>query len=224
MIRLVPGSIPFRVFRRTILSTALVVVVFGTSGCTSFGGSNPQGLAASENTAASGDEGRLVAPMTQTAMELLFAEEVDAILGPSGAIQTKVDGINVYLISDPVHDRMRIIAPIALLNKLDPRFLEVMLEANFSRTLDARYSTSEGVVYATFMHPLSSLTPELLKSSLAQVLNLAKTFGTRFSSGVLEWGDPGEGGPPAEGSQPAEDSQPAEGSPSAQGASIETQR
>ena len=127
----------------------------------------------------------MIAPMTQSVMELLFADEVDAIMGPSGAIQTKVEGINVYLISDPVQDRMRIIAQIALTNRLDPRFLEIMLAANFDRTGDARYATSEGVVYAVFMHPISSLSPSLLKSSLAQVLSLAKTFGTRFSSDVI---------------------------------------
>jgi hypothetical protein len=163
------------------------------SGCAGFGSSSPTLSESGEAENAQsieagvrGDEGRMVQPMTQSAMELLFAEEVDAILGPSGAIQTRVDGVNVYLISDPANDRMRIIAPIALTNKLDPRFLGIMLEANFHRTGDARYSTSEGVVYAAFMHPISSLTPALLKSSLAQVLSLAKTFGTRFSSGVLE--------------------------------------
>ena len=42
--------------------------------------------------------------MTQGRMELIFADQVDAIMGPPGAIQTQVDGINIYLISDPVHD------------------------------------------------------------------------------------------------------------------------
>ena len=173
-------------FRRTIFAVAMVLFALLTNGCASLGSGSGS---ASANETARGDEGLMVAPMTQLAMELLFAEEVDAIIGPSGAIQTKVDGINIYLISDPVHDRMRIIAPIALTNKLDPRFLQVMLEANFHRTGDARYSTSEGVVYAAFMHPLSSLSPDLLRSSLAQVLSLAKTFGTRFSSDMLDFGD-----------------------------------
>ncbi len=172
--------------RRWMCVASWILLCMIANGCALMGSSPSNGLSASADEAVRGDEGRMVAPMTQSAMELLFAGEVDAILGPSGAIQTKIDGINVYLISDPANDRMRIIAPIALANKLNPRFLDIMLEANFHRTGDARYSTSEGVVYAAFIHPISSLSPALLKSSLAQVLSLAKTFGTRFSSEMLE--------------------------------------
>lgn len=191
------ASLRTRSVRRWMSGAGWIFLCMTVNGCALLGSSPPDGRAASGAEAVRGDDGRMVAPliapmntpmntpMTQSAMELLFAGEVDAILGPSGAIQTKVDGINVYLISDPVHDRMRIIVPIALTNKLDPRYLGIMLEANFHRTGDARYSTSEGVVYAAFMHPISSLSPKLLKSALAQVLSLAKTFGTRFSSGVL---------------------------------------
>ena len=180
-----PGVSRARSVHRGMLVVGWTLLWMTASGCALMGSSAPDSLSASRGESGRGDEGRMIAPMTQSVMELLFAEEVDAILGPSGAIQTKVDGINVYLISDPVQDRMRIIAPIALAEKLDPRFLAIMLEANFYRTGDARYSTSDGVVYAAFMHPISSLSPTLLKSALAQVLSLAKTFGTRFSSGVI---------------------------------------
>jgi hypothetical protein len=126
--------------------------------------------------------------MTQDRMELLFSDEVDAIVGPPGAIQTQVDGINVYLISDIANDRMRIVAPVAMAEKLSPRVLDVLLRANFHSTLDARYAIADGVIYAAFLHPISSLSPELLKSALSQVLSLAKTFGSTFSSGELQFG------------------------------------
>jgi hypothetical protein len=122
-------------------------------------------------------------PMTQARMELLFAEEVDAIAGPPGAIQTRVDGINVYLISLEETDRMRIIAPIAVTQHLNRRVYEILLTANFDSTKEARYAISDGVVYAVFMHPISSLSPELLRSALQQVLSLVKTFGSTFSAG-----------------------------------------
>jgi hypothetical protein len=131
--------------------------------------------------------------MTQTRMEIIFGEQVDAIEGPSGAIRTQVDGINVYLISDSSNDRMRIVAPIALIAGLDARVLSVMLDANFSTALDARYASSEGVIYSIYLHPISSLTPELIRSALDQVLSLVKTFGTTYSSGVIEFGRPGAG-------------------------------
>lgn len=122
-------------------------------------------------------------PMDQARLEMLFAEHVEAITGPPGAIETVVDGIQLYCISDAANDRMRFVAPIARASTLDPRVLPVLLQANFHSTLDARYSISEDVVFATFLHPLSSLTPELVESGMAQVLSLVQTFGTSFSAG-----------------------------------------
>ena len=130
--------------------------------------------------------------MTQSRMEFLFAEHVDAIVGPPGTIQTRVDGINIYLISNPEIDRMRIIAPIAMVESLDPRVLRILLRANFASTLDARYAISEGIIYAAFLHPMSSLTPDLIESALFQVVSLVKTFGTSFTSQPLVQGDASE--------------------------------
>jgi len=123
--------------------------------------------------------------MDQARLEMLFAEQVDAITGPPGAIQSIVEGFRLYCISDPENDRMRIIAPIARASSLDPRLLAVMLQANFEATLDARYAVSEDVVFATFLHPISSLSPELVRSATSQVISLATTFGTTFSSGAV---------------------------------------
>lgn len=120
--------------------------------------------------------------MTQERMELLFADQVGAIMGPRGAVETRVDGVTVYLISDPASDRMRIIAPIADAENPNPRALDVLLRANFNNTLDVRYAIADKVVYAVFLHPISSLSPELIESALAQVLSLAKTFGSSFSA------------------------------------------
>jgi hypothetical protein len=128
--------------------------------------------------------------MDQNRLERIFADEVDAIVGPSGALQTKVDGISVYCISDPAHDRMRIVAPIARVGGLDPRLHEVLLRANFHSTRDARYAISEDVVFAAFLHPISSLSPELIVSALEQVVALANNFGTTYSSSNLEFSAP----------------------------------
>lgn len=122
-------------------------------------------------------------PMEQARLEMLFAEHVEAITGPPGAIETMVDGIKLYCISDPAHDRMRFVAPIARASALDPRVLAILLQANFHTTMDARYAISEDVVFAAFLHPLASLTPELVHSGMAQVLSLVQTFGTTFSAG-----------------------------------------
>ena len=125
--------------------------------------------------------GQVVA-MDQDRLERLFADQVDAIAGPPGALQSKVDGIPVYCISDSASDWMRIVAPIRPLTGLDPRLLEVLLRANFHISRDARYAISEDFVFAAFVHPISSLSPELIASALDQVVTLAKNFGTTYSS------------------------------------------
>lgn len=124
-------------------------------------------------------------PMTQARMETVFGDEVEAIVGTPGAIQTRVDGISVFLISDPGNDRMRLVAVIASATALDRREFGILLRANFDRTLDARYAVSDGVVYSVYQHQISSLSPELIRSAVAQVVSLAKTFGTAFSAGEL---------------------------------------
>ena len=154
---------------------SLAIVFFVLCGCAGLSGGGSRG---SDGIASDG-------PMTQGRMELLFADQVEAIMGPPGAIQTRIDGINVYLISDSENDRMRLVTPISMVETVDPRINEILLRANFYSTLDARYAISDGVIYATFLHPISSLSPELLSSALAQVLSLTKTFGSSFSGGEL---------------------------------------
>lgn len=53
-----------------------------------------------------------------------------------------------------------------------------MLEANFHSALDVRYATSNGLVYAAYIHPLSLLRREEIHSALRHVAKLVKTFGT----------------------------------------------
>jgi hypothetical protein len=154
---------------------SFTMVLLVLCGCAGLSGGESRG---SDGIASDG-------PMTQARMEILFADQVEAIMGPPGAIQTRIDGINVYLISDSENDRMRLVTPISMVETVDPRVNEILLRANFYGTLDARYAISDGVIYGTFLHPISSLSPELLSSALAQVLSLTKTFGSSFSGGEL---------------------------------------
>jgi len=164
---------------RRLLPTLIALAVMGAgTGCAL----RPSAVSAPAALRASGVDDE-AGPMDQARLEMLFAEHVEAITGPPGAIETVVDGIQLYCISDAANDRMRFIAPIARASTLDPRVLPVLLQANFHSTLDARYAISEDVVFATFLHPISSLTPELVESGMAQVLSLVQTFGTSFSAG-----------------------------------------
>lgn len=90
-------------------------------------------------------------------------------------------------LTDNRFDRMRVIAPIMDADELSEDQRDAMLEANFHRTLDARYATSHGVVYAAYMHPLSSLDDRALTSALEQVSSLVLTFDDGYSSGALHF-------------------------------------
>jgi hypothetical protein len=133
---------------------------------------------------------RVEGGMTQAELELAFGDLVDAIEGPPGSIRSQVAGVNVYLISEPAKDRMRLIVPVAGIKTLDARYLGTLLEANFESTLEARYAISDGAVHAIFIHSLSSLTQPEVESALRQVLNLKKNFGTSFSGGETIFNTP----------------------------------
>ena len=94
----------------------------------------------------------------------------------------------VILVYDESHDRMRLLSPVAELSQISDKQLRAAMEANFHTSLDARYATCDGMLYAAFLHPLSSLTEADLRSAIDQVATLALTFGDDYSSGVLQFG------------------------------------
>lgn len=96
-------------------------------------------------------------------------------------------GIPMACLSDVSHDRMRFIAPITDITNLDEPTKDRILEANFHSTLDARYASSNGLLFAAFIHPLGALDEVQVRSALDQVASLVHTFGTHFSSGHLEF-------------------------------------
>lgn len=94
----------------------------------------------------------------------------------------------LMVIADEGADRMRIVTPIIEVEHLEPELFERMLTANYDAALDARYAIANQLVWGAFIHPLSDLTPSLLLSGIGQVVNVAVTFGTTYSSGVLVFG------------------------------------
>ena len=96
-------------------------------------------------------------------------------------------GVKMVLLSDTGHDRMRIISAITKYSNLAPNIKNSLMNSNFHLALDARYAVSEDVLYACFIHPLSSLRKTDLDSALKQVANLASSFGKTYSSGQLEF-------------------------------------
>ena len=126
--------------------------------------------------------------MTQAGLEQIIHEISDEAEGRGGVVQFVHDSVFMACISDTVFDRMRLISPIIEEDQVTEKQKRAMMAANFHTALDARYATSEGVLYSVFIHPLSSLTEEELASAIWQVAALAKNFGTTYSSDALIYG------------------------------------
>lgn len=132
-------------------------------------------------------------PMTQKRLESLLRALAPGAEGVPGALSFEFSGVQIECISDPAHGRMRLVAAVAPVPDLTAEHLAHILEANFHTALDARYATSDGYLYAAFIHPLGPLTEAELRSAVTQVSSLVRTFGTTYSSGELVFGG---GGPP----------------------------
>ena len=127
-------------------------------------------------------------PMTPERMfEILRAVDPDA-QGQGNAMQATIEEIPVLIVFDVPADRMRAITPIRSADGITPEELERMLQANFDTALDAKYAIAQGKLWASFIHPLAPLEKDQLLSGLGQVVNLALTYGSTYSSGALSFG------------------------------------
>ena len=130
--------------------------------------------------------------MHQERLETLIRGEATDVRGGQGAMEFEFDGVAMACVSDALHDRMRIIAPVVGASDMTTAQRQRVLEANFHTALDARYATSGPLLYAAFLHPLGSLSEPELRSALRQVAQLVKTFGGSYSSGDLRYGTPSD--------------------------------
>jgi len=94
----------------------------------------------------------------------------------------------LFVITDELANRMRAMTPVIEEENLDGDDLKVLLEANFDRALDAKYSLYQGFLWSSFTHPLQELTVEQLKDALRQVATLADRYGDTYSSTDLVFG------------------------------------
>lgn len=99
-------------------------------------------------------------------------------------------GEEVLVFAHSGHDRMRIVLPIDSAAELSPEELRTLLEANYDRALDAKYSIHEGRVWAIFAHRLSILQRSEVESALEQVVALKRNYGTSYASTGKAFGTP----------------------------------
>jgi len=103
-------------------------------------------------------------------------------------LQLTVEDIPVLIITDTGADRMRAMVPIRSVEGMTPEEIMRVMQANFDTALDARYAIAQGRLWGVYIHPLSLLTKNQFISGLGQAVNVAKTYGTLFTGGSLNFG------------------------------------
>lgn len=126
--------------------------------------------------------------MTPDKMKAVVQSVGDSVVTKGSFMRFKFQSVYINLIFDETHDRMRLVSPIIEVKNIADSQMMKMLKANYHDALDARYAVSEGIVWSTFIHPLSDLTEEYLKSAIRQVAVAKATFGRGYSSGTLQFG------------------------------------
>jgi len=127
--------------------------------------------------------------MNNRKLDTLIRRMGDKIDGHPGYWEFNYFDSRLVCITDESHDRMRVMTPIAQVDDLDDELIMACLAANFDRALDARYCINSDTLWGAFIHPLYSLTDDQFHSACSQVAEVARTFGSTFSSGELAFGE-----------------------------------
>lgn len=126
--------------------------------------------------------------MTNDKMNKILQREVDEVLGVPGRWQAQYKGRTVYVLTDAEFNRMRIFSPVIEVKDIKKGEYRILLEANFDKALDAKYSIYDDVLWATYTHPLAELTVEQFKDAMKQVVLLATNYGTSYTSTDFTFG------------------------------------
>ncbi|MBI1797857.1 MAG: type III secretion system chaperone [Candidatus Eisenbacteria bacterium] len=126
--------------------------------------------------------------MTSAAIGKLLDSYLTGLEGEDGFWRGMREDVQIFVMSDDAHDRMRIMAPIGELKDLEPRVLQVLLEANYDRALDAKYAMRGREVWSVSVHPLATLAPDDFAGFIEQVVRLVKNTGSTYASSDLVFG------------------------------------
>ena len=151
--------------------------------------------------------------MTTAAIGKILDSYLTDLEGQAGFWRGMREDVPVYVFSDDSHDRVRLMAPVGELRSLDPKVMQVLLQANYDRALDAKYAMRGFEIWSVSVHPLATLAPDDFASFIDQVVKLVKNTGTTYASSELMFMSAGENEPPAvEGDVPESESEPSESS------------
>jgi hypothetical protein len=124
------------------------------------------------------------APATATSVkmvaQILRGKGID-LLGKEGQWQFLYEGMQIFLLTNPDSNRIRMMTPLAKLDQLrqNPDFretdlLQKMLRANYLATGDIRFCMNRHIIWAAFLHPLDSLTERDFVDALEQLTEIAR--------------------------------------------------
>lgn len=127
-------------------------------------------------------------PMTIERMtQIVKALDPGAELGGAGFTLT-IDDVPVVIVTDMNANRMRAMVPIRSAEGMTFDEMQRLMQANFDSALDARYAIAQGRLWGVFIHPFAELERDQLISGIAQTVNVAKSYGTLYSSGAGQFG------------------------------------
>jgi hypothetical protein len=118
---------------------------------------------------------------------IVLALDPEASVAGAGFSLT-VDDIPVLVVTDVGANRMRAMVPIRAADAMSPEELQRVMQANFDSALDARYAIAQGRLWGVFLHPFKELERDQLISGIAQTVNVAKTYGSLYTSGAGQFG------------------------------------
>ncbi len=119
--------------------------------------------------------------------EIVLALDPEARVAGSG-FEFTIDDIPILIVTDVRANRMRAMVPIRAAEGMTAEEMQRVMQANFDSALDARYAVAQGRLWGVFIHPFAQLEKDQLISGLAQTVNVAKTYGSLYTSGAGQFG------------------------------------
>ena len=126
--------------------------------------------------------------MTASNLKALIEKFDEKAVATRNSVTFSLNERELIMVYDEKADRMRIITPVAQSGIASDEVLIRMMQANYDAVLDARYAMANDIIWAVFIHPLSSLTQDDFLSGVAQTVTAAETFGSSYTSGALVFG------------------------------------
>ena len=145
----------------------------------------PSGNQAPESQPAENQEGSMTLKLMGEIIDRLDPEAESA---GGNVWRFKVEKVPVIIVTDEKNNRMRILVGIRNAKEMTEEEVMRVMQANFDSALDARYAIARDILWSAFIHPLRTLHTKQFIAAIGQTVNLALTYGTTYTSGLLTYG------------------------------------